>query len=102
MAENLIDEAGIDPVIQQESRHLATLHRYACQGIASAIVPLTKIEEQRDRDIQLVHWVPESYQWSSYRSTILALPEIDRIIPKQIYKIIQAAAKESDMYTIQL
>lgn len=102
MAENLIAEAGFKPRIEHESRHLATVYRYASQGIASAIIPLTKIEEKRDQDFHLIHWIPETYQWASYRSTIIVQPEIDRIIPKQIYKIIWTAAQESEMYTKQI
>lgn len=97
IAENLIAEAGFEPHVQYESRLLSTLYQYAFEGIASSIIPFTRVEDIRDQDTHLVHWVPASYRWASFRNVILVRPEIDRIVPKKVYETIKAIVTKNDM-----
>ena len=89
LAENLMREAGISPDIQQESRHIETLYRYAQKGIATAVAPLMGNAHERDRVDQLICRVPESYRWRHVCGCLVTLPETDRLIPSIVFQIIK-------------
>lgn len=94
----LIQEIGFTPWVQQESRHISTLYRYAQMGIASSIVPLSTPAESWDQYDHLICYIPKSYCHATFPVSILALPEIDQIVPKQIYAIIKAIVRKHDDY----
>ena len=101
LAESLMREAGVAPDIRQESRHIETLYRYAEKGIATAVAPLMGDSNERDRENRLICRVSESYRWSHLCGCIAVLPETDRLIPPQVFKIIQKNVIQCSSYLLQ-
>ncbi len=89
LAENLLRAAGLSAAPAQESRHIETLYRYAQKGIATALVPLTTDMEDRDRENGLICRVPKSYRAAAICGCIAVLPELDRLIPREVYSVIR-------------
>ena len=100
LAENLLKEAGISVAPVQESRHIETIYRYAQKGIATAVAPLMADMEERDRENRLICRVPKSYRAASICGCIAVLPEIDRLIPRQVYSIIREAVLDNTSYLL--
>ncbi len=100
LAENLLKEAGIPAAPVQESRHIETLYRYSQKGIATAVAPLMADMEERDRENGLICRVPKSYRAASICGCIAVLPEIDRLIPRQVYSIIREAVLDNTSYLL--
>ena len=89
LAEDLLREAETPASPVQESLHIETLYRYAQKGIATAIVPLTTDMEDQDRENGLICRIPKSYRAAAICGCIAVLPELDRLIPREVYSVIR-------------
>ena len=102
LSEDLMREAGISPQIQQETRHVETLYRYAEKGIATAISPLMADAFERDRENRLICEVPSRYRSASLCGCIAALPDVDRLIPSSVLQVIENNILNSSSYLMQI
>ena len=103
LAEKLIGEAGLPPEhVRQESRHIETLYRYARKGIATAIAPLMSDSEEKDETDRLICYIPEHYRWSFTCGCIVVRPELDRLIPRPVFDILEKNVLSSSTYLKQV
>lgn len=100
LAEGLLREAEIPVNTVQESRHIETLYRYAQKGIATAIVPLMADMEDRDRENGLICRIPKSYRAAAICGCIAVLPELDRLIPREVYSVIRDNVRNNTSYLL--
>ena len=100
LAEGLLREAEIPVNTVQESRHIETLYRYAQKGIATAIVPLMADMEDRDRENGLICRIPKSYRAAAICGCIAVLPELDRLIPREVYSVIRGNVLNNTSYLL--
>lgn len=100
LAEGLLREAEIPVNTVQESRHIETLYRYAQKGIATAIVPLMADMEDRDRENGLICRIPKSYRAAAICGCIAVLPELDRLIPREVYSVIRGNVFNNTSYLL--
>ena len=56
--------------------------------------------EERDRENGLICRVPKSYRAAAICGCIAVLPEIDRLIPRQVYSIIREAVLDNTSYLL--
>lgn len=97
LAEAVLRECGISPNILQETRHITMLYYYAKEGISSGIGPCTPAVRKMDEDEHLIYWIPENYRWSTIRSRIHVLPELDRILPGPMMEIMKNSLQYEDI-----
>ncbi len=88
--EKLLQEAGVVPIIVAESGHITTRYRYALEGFASTISPITgeALALDRQQGESIVYRIPPKYRYSSSRLTICALPDVDKRIPREVFTIL--------------
>ena len=98
LAEGLLREAEIPVNTVQESRHIETLYRYAQKG--TAIVPLMADMEDRDRENGLICRIPKSYRAAAICGCIAVLPELDRLIPREVYSVIRGNVLNNTSYLL--
>ena len=98
LAEALVREAGVEPHIQMESKHIETLYKYAEKGIATAVIPLMAVDKQRNLQNRLMYYIPENYKHASICACIAMLPQIDRVLPPKLLTIIEENVINSNHY----
>lgn len=90
ITEQVLKEAGVEPKIVAESGHITTRYRYASEGIASSIGPISGEASALDREQNesVIYRVPPHYKHAYSRFTICALPDVNRLIPGDMFSII--------------
>ena len=90
LMEQIMEEACIKPNIVAESGHITTRYRLASEGIASTVGPVSgeALALDRQQSESLLYRIPPKYRHASTRFTICALPDVDRLIPREVFSII--------------
>ncbi len=100
LAENLLLESGVTPLLMVETSNIESMFQFAKEGVASSIGPLSSVLLQKDRATNLIYRVPEKYRWSKIKLAAYAMPEVDRLIPPRVYRIIQDVVVGSGLYAV--
>ena len=89
-ADLLLREANITPTVAMESRHITSLYRYALEGMATALCPITgeSVRVDREAGASLIYLIPEHYENAHSRLAICTLPDLEKRIPPEVYDII--------------
>ena len=86
ISDRILQEAGIAPCVVAESGHVTTRYRYAQEGFASCIGPITgeaaALDKKQGKSI--IYRIPPKYREASARFTVCAPPDVDKRIPKGI------------------
>ena len=103
VSEQILKEAGITPNIVAESGHITTRYRYALNGIASTIGPINgeAVFLDREQRESIIYRIPPSYNHFSSRLTVCALPDVDRLIPKDVFSIIADCIAENKDFGVE-
>lgn len=103
VAEQVLEEAGIRPNIIAESGHITTRYKYALEGIASSIGPISgeaaALDKQQEKSI--IYRVPPAYKHASSRLTICAQPDVDKLLPKELFTIISSCVMENTEFGME-
>ncbi len=90
ITEQVLQEAGVEPRIVAESGHITTRYRYASEGIASSVGPISGEAAALDREQNesVIYRIPPTYKRAYSSFAVCALPDVDRLIPKEVFSII--------------
>ena len=98
LADRVFTECGITPNIRHETSHVKTLFRNAKAGISSSIGSCTIEAHRCDTDNTVICFVPEKYKWSKSKVAIYTLPEVEKLLPKDIYPLLKNIIMNSEVY----
>lgn len=98
LADNVFAECGLEPHILHETSHVFTLFRNAQAGISSSIGSCTIEAHNHDIDRSVICFVPETYKWSHSKVATYALPEVDKLLPQEIYPILRRIVSQCGVY----
>ncbi|GEM_PF-2442875 len=98
IADKVFAECGFEPQLLLETSHISNLMKYAKAGLSSSISPCTQEAYDLDKDGSIIYFIPETYKGSNVRVVTYALTETDRLIPREMFEIIQKITVECGVY----
>lgn len=103
VTDQILEEAGIKPNIIAESGRITTRLKYALEGIASSVGPITgeAVALNKQQRESIIYRIPPEYQHASERFTICALPNVDRLLPKDLFSVISCCVIENKEFGME-
>ena len=103
VADQILEEAGVKPNIVAESGRITTRYKYALEGVASSIGPITgeAVAMDRQQRESIIYRIPPEYEHAVARFTICALPEVDKLLPKELFSIISVCVMENKEFGME-
>ena len=103
VSEQILEEAGIKPNIIAESGRITTRLKYAIEGIASSVGPITgeAVALNRQQRESIIYRIPPEYQHALARFTICALPDVDKLLPKELFSIISSCVMKNTEFGME-
>ena len=103
VSEQILEEAGVKPNIIAESGRITTRLKYAIEGIASSVGPITgeAVALNRQQSESIIYRIPPEYQHASARFTICALPDVDKLLPKELFAVISSCVLENKEFGME-
>ena len=97
VAEEILAEAGVKPNIVAETGRITTRYKYALEGIASSVGPITgeAVALNRQQPQSIIFRIPPRYQHASARFTVCAMPDVDKLLPKDMFSVISSCVMEN-------
>lgn len=103
VADHILEEAGIEPNIVAESGRITTRYKYALNGVASSLGPITgeAVALNKQQSESLIYRIPHKYRYATARFTICALPDVDKLLPRDLFPIISACVMENKEFGME-
>lgn len=104
VAEEILAEAGVKPNIVAETGRITTRYKYALEGIASSVGPITgeAVALNRQQPESIIYRIPPMYQHATARFTVCAMPDVDKLLPKEMFSVISSCVMENSEFGMEL